>query len=131
MARDIIDDRRREPRDDLISILVRPRSPSPTAQRHHLTDDEIVAFVRLLVPAGAQTTYRTLTNVLFALLSHPDQFQMLVDDPTRIPRAIEEGLRWEAPLMSFGRIATHDTEIAGHPVADGHDGEPLRALGEP
>ncbi len=119
MARHIIDDRRREPRDDLISILVQAEITEPDGTRHRLTDDEIVAFVRLLVPAGAQTTYRTLTNVLFALLSHPDQFQMLVDDPTRIPRAIEEGLRWEAPLMSFGRTATHDTAIAGHPVAAG------------
>lgn len=119
MARAVIADRRREPRDDLISVLVQSEVTEPDGSRHRLSDDEIVAFVRLLVPAGAQTTYRTLTNLLYALLSHPDQFQLLVDDPSRIPRAIEEGLRWEAPLMSFGRIATTDTDIAGTPVAAG------------
>jgi cytochrome P450 len=93
------------------------RQPDGTVER--LADDEIVAMVRLLVPAGAQTTYRTLTNLLFALLSDPEQWAMVVADPSLIPRAIEEGLRWEAPLMSFGRIATRDTEIAGHPIAAG------------
>lgn len=119
MAREVIAERRAEPREDLISVLVQSEITEPDGTRHRLTDDEIVAFVRLLVPAGAQTTYRTLTNLLYALLSHPEQFRMLVEDPSRIPRAIEEGLRWEAPLMSFGRIATGDTEIAGHPVAEG------------
>ena len=61
--------------------------------------------MRLLVPAGAQTTYRTLTNILFALLSHPEQYALVREDPSLIPKAVEEGLRWEAPLMSFGRIA--------------------------
>ncbi len=119
MAQAVIDERRREPKDDLVSILVHAEITAPDGTLERLTDDEIVAFVRLLVPAGAQTTYRTLTNLLFALLSHPEQYEMVCRDRTLIPRAIEEGLRWEAPLLSFGRRATVDTVVAGHPVAAG------------
>ncbi|HEX7094577.1 MAG TPA: cytochrome P450 [Acidimicrobiales bacterium] len=120
IVRRLIDDRRREPRNDLISILVRAELTDPdTGERHQLSDDEVVAFIRLLVPAGAQTTYRTLTNLLFALLTHPDQLDALRADPSLVPQAVEEGLRWEAPLMSFGRIATVDTEIEGYPIAAG------------
>lgn len=119
MVRGVIAERRREPKKDLISVLVQAEVAMPDGTMAKLTDDEIVNTARLLVPAGAQTTYRTLTNILFALLSDRSQLELLVNDRSLIPRAIEEGLRWEPPLMSFGRIATHDTEIAGHPVAAG------------
>jgi len=115
----VIDQRRAEPRDDLISILVQAEITEPDGSRHRLSDEEIVAFLRLLVPAGAQTTYRTLTNLLYALLTHSDQFDALRKDRSLIPRAVEEGLRWEAPLLYFGRVATTDTEIEGHPVPAG------------
>jgi cytochrome P450 len=119
MAQAVLDDRRREPRADLISVLAQAELSLEDGSTQRLTDEEILAFVRLLVPAGAQTTYRTLTNVLYALLTNPDQLQLLRDDRSLIPRAIEEGLRWEAPLLSFGRSVTRDTEIAGHPVPAG------------
>lgn len=115
----VIDQRRAEPRDDLISILVQAEITEPDGSKHRLSDEEIVAFLRLLVPAGAQTTYRTLTNLLYALLTHPDQLEALRNDPSLIPRAVEEGLRWEAPLLYFGRVATADTEIEGHPIPAG------------
>ena len=115
----VVDARRAEPRDDLISILVEAEITDPDGSRHRLSDDEIVAFLRLLVPAGAQTTYRMLTNLLYALLTHPDQFDALRRDPSLIPRAVEEGLRWEPPLLYFGRVATVDTEIEGRPVPAG------------
>jgi cytochrome P450 len=84
-----------------------------------LTDEEIVSFLRLLLPAGAQTTYRTLCNLLLGLLTHPDQLKAVYDDRSLIPQAIEEGLRWEPPLIGFGREATVDTEIEGVPIAAG------------
>ena len=120
MALEVITARRAEPKDDLISVLVQAEIKNPDGTRDALTDDEIVNMVRLLVPAGAQTTYRTLTNLLVAS-PHPSR---PVPDARRairrsIPRAIEEGLRWEAPLLSFGRTAARDTEIAGHPIASG------------
>jgi cytochrome P450 len=78
-----------------------------------------VAFLRLLLPAAAQTTYRTLCNLLFGLLTHPDQLAALSADHGLIAQAIEEGLRWEPPLMSFGRMAVADTEIDGVAIPAG------------
>jgi cytochrome P450 len=120
MVQSLIEQRRAEPAEDLISILVHAELPGiDGGEPERLTDDEIVAFLRLLVPAGAQTTYRTLTNLLFALLTNPDQLDALYRDRTLIPRAVEEGLRWEPPLMFFARNTTVDTDIAGCPVAAG------------
>jgi cytochrome P450 len=118
IVRGLIEERRRASRHDLIGILVdaEVREVGEPAPRR-LSDDEIVAFLRLLVPAGAQTTYRSLTNLLYGLLTHPEQLAALYADRSLIPQAIEEGLRWEAPLMSFGRRCTRDTTIAGVPIA--------------
>jgi cytochrome P450 len=120
MVQALVDERRVRPQDDLISILTQATFKEPDSPDHaQLTDEEIVAFLRLLVPAGAQTTYRSLTNLLCGLLTHPDQLQALYDDRSLIPRAVEEGLRWEGPLLAFGRIATHDTELSGTPIEEG------------
>ena len=120
MVERLIVERRREPRDDLISLLAHAELPgSDGGPPERLSDEEIVAFMRLLVPAGAQTTYRTLTNLLYALLTRPDQLDAVRRDRSLVPKAIEEGLRWEPPLIFFGRTATVDTEIAGCPVAAG------------
>jgi cytochrome P450 len=113
----LIDERRARPANDLISVLCAAEFKHPDDPSHHrLTDDEIVAFVRLLVPAGAQTTYRSLTNLLFALLTHPDQLEAVRADRSLLPQAIEEGLRWEPPLLTLPRVATHDTELVGTPI---------------
>ena len=84
-----------------------------------LTDDEIHAFLRLLAPAGAETTYRSSSNLLFGLLSHPDQLDAVRRDRSLIPRAIEEGLRWEAPLLGIMRRATRDTAVCGVAIPEG------------
>jgi cytochrome P450 len=116
----LIVQRRREPRNDLISILAHAELPGiHGGVPERLSDDEIVAFLRLLVPAGAQTTYRMLTNLLYGLLTHPDQLDALRRDHSLVPKAIEEGLRWEPPLIFVGRTATADGQIAGCPVAAG------------
>ena len=116
----LIDERRVEPKGDLIGLLVQAElKQTADESKKKLSDEEIVAFLRLLVPAGAQTTYRSLTNILFGLLTHPDQLEAVRSDRSLIPRAIEEGLRWEAPLLSFGRTCTRDTTIADQPIAAG------------
>ena len=66
-------------------------------------DEEIFAFLRLLLPAGVETTYRSLGNLLFALLTHPDQLEEVRANPALIPAAIEEGLRWQPPIFHTGR----------------------------
>jgi cytochrome P450 len=118
----VIDERRAAPGKDLVSLLATAtfrKSPGSDEPGGHLTDEEIVSFLRLLLPAGAQTTYRTLCNLLVGLLTHPDQLAAIYEDHSLIPQAIEEALRWEPPLLSFGRQATVDTEIEGVPIAKG------------
>ena len=78
-----------------------------------LTDEEICSFLRLLLPAGAETTYRSSSNLLWGLLSQPEQLDALRRDRNLMAQAIEEGLRWEPPLLGILRTATRDTEVEG------------------
>ncbi len=104
----ILAERRKQPREDLISLLAQVELDG-----HRLTDDDIFAFLRLLLPAGAETTYRSSSNLLFGLLTHPDQLDAVRKDRSLIPQAIEEGVRWEAPLTGISRKASKDVEIFG------------------
>ena len=104
----IVADRRVNPADDMISVLA---NAEQDGQR--LTDEDIYAFIRLLLPAGAETTYRSSSNLLFGLLSHTDQLAAVQADRTLLGDAIEEGIRWEAPLLIIVRTATEDTEVCG------------------
>jgi cytochrome P450 len=110
----IIAERRMHPSDDVISVLVNAELDGT-----RLTDDEICAFLRLLLPAGAETTYRSSSNLLVGLLTHPEQLDALRADRSLMAQAIEEGLRWEPPLLGIMRTATRDTEVTGVPVPAG------------
>jgi cytochrome P450 len=110
----IVADRRVHPADDMISVLV-----GAEQEGQKLTDEEIYAFLRLLLPAGAETTYRSSSNLLFGLLSHPDQLDALRADRTLMPQAIEEGIRWEPPLLIIARGATRDTDVCGVAIPEG------------
>ncbi len=105
---EIIADRRRHTRDDLVSQLV-----SAEVDGRRLSDEEIYPFLLLLLPAGAETTYRSSGNLLFGLLSQPDQLEMVRADRSLVPRAIEEALRWETPVLTVARLATEDVELGG------------------
>jgi cytochrome P450 len=109
-----IADRRREPRDDLTSELILSE-----VDGKRLGDDAIFAFLRLLLPAGIETTYRSLGNLLLGLLTHTDQLQAVVEQPELRVGAIEEGLRWEAPFLTVIRQSTADTEVAGVEIPRG------------
>jgi len=104
----LLEERRREPREDLISALAQAELDGL-----RLSDEEIFTFLRLLLPAGAETTYRSSSNLFFALLTHPDQLEEVRSDRSLVPAAIEEGLRWEPPLCSIMRSTTGDEELAG------------------
>jgi cytochrome P450 len=110
----LIDERRASLGRDLVSVLIRADNDG-----QHLTDDEILAFCRLLLPAGAETTYRSLSNLLVGLLTNPEQLDAVRNDRSLIPQAIDEGLRWECPLLTIFRTATEDTEVCGVPVPAG------------
>ena len=98
----------------MISVLVQAELDG-----EHLDDAQICSFLRLLLPAGAETTYRSSSNLLFGLLTNPDQLDALRADRNLMPQAIEEGLRWEPPLLGIMRTATRDTEIDGMPIPAG------------
>jgi cytochrome P450 len=110
----VIAQRRADPREDLISVLVEAELDG-----QRLTDEEIIAFLRLLLPAGAETTYRSSSNLMFGLLSNPDQLERLRADRALMPAAIEEGLRWEPPLTGIGRTATRDAVVDGVTIPAG------------
>lgn len=108
----VLAERRRAPADDLISDLA-----AAEVDGRRLSDEEIFSTLLLLLPAGVETTYRSLGNLLFALLTHPDQLAAVRTDPELLDTAVEEGLRWEAPIMMVVRTAIEDTELAGIPIA--------------
>jgi cytochrome P450 len=110
----IVEDRRQKPRDDLISDLVHAEIDG-----HQLTDEKVYGFLRLLLPAGAETTYRVMGNALVALLVHPETMATVVGDRSLLPAVIEETLRWETSVTQVSRVATADTEIGGCPVEAG------------
>ena len=112
--------RRAEPRDDLISSLA-----AAEIDGERLSDDEIYSFLRLLLPAGVETTYRSLGNLLFGLLSHPDQLEAVRNDRNLLPQTIEEATRWEPPLLTITRVATCDTQLGGVDIPAGSSVMPM------
>jgi cytochrome P450 len=112
--------RRQEPRDDLISGLAQAEIDG-----QKLSDEEIFSFLRLLLPAGVETTYRSLGNMLFGLLSNTDQLDAIRANRSLLPQAIEEAVRWEPPLLTITRVATRDTELAGVPIPAGSSVMPM------
>jgi cytochrome P450 len=116
----ILEARRAEARDDLISLLAEAEIDG-----EKLTDEEIFSFLRLLLPAGVETTYRSLGNLLFALLSDPPQLDAIHADRSLLPQAIEEAVRWDPPLLTITRVATHDTELGGVPIPQGSSVMPM------
>ena len=103
-----IEQRKSKPTEDIIGDLVTAKIDG-----EKLSDEAIYSFLRLLLPAGLETTYRSSGNLLYLLLTHPDQFAALQAERELIPQAIEEGLRFETPLTTVQRFTTEDTEMEG------------------
>jgi cytochrome P450 len=104
----IVEARRADPADDLISDLL-----AVDVDGRGLDDEEIYSFLRLLLPAGVETTYRASGNLLYGLLTNPDQLRAVREDRSLLPVAFEETIRWEPPVTVILRRATIDTELAG------------------
>jgi cytochrome P450 len=109
-----VEQRRRKLTDDIIGDLV-----GAEIEGEKLTDEAIIAFLRLLLPAGLETTYRSSGNLLYLLLMHPEQLAMVYRDRTLLPAAIEEGLRCETPLTTVVRTTTQDVEMGGKTIPSG------------
>jgi cytochrome P450 len=104
----LLEERRKAPSDDMLSILARAELDG-----ERLSDEDIFAFFKLLLPAGAETTYRSSSNLLVGLLTNPDQLDALRADRSLMDQAIEEGLRWEAPLLGIARVALAERAVCG------------------
>jgi cholest-4-en-3-one 26-monooxygenase len=108
----LCEERRRAPRDDLLSVLL-----DAEVDGERLSQLQIDIFFLLLQNAGSETTRNLITTGAVALLERPDQLEALATDAALLPLAIEELLRYVSPVMQFFRRAAHDTEIAGQPIA--------------
>lgn len=109
-VRGLAEERRRNPEDDVISVLVDPRHADS------LNSERLVFFVILMLFAGNETTTNLIGSTTAALLENPDQLAKVQADPTLVPALVEEGLRYEAPIQLLFRRATEDTVIAGTPI---------------
>jgi cytochrome P450 len=108
-----IDERRRNPRDDIMSELMTAELEEEDGSFRHITDEEIHAFMGLLSGAGNETVARFLGWTAIGLDRFPDQRRKLVDNPALIPNAVEEILRWEAPSAIQGRWVTQAVAVQG------------------
>ena len=103
---------RRDPGDDVLSRMVQVEDNGD-----RLTDHELKATALLLLVAGFETTVNLIGNGFVALAGHPDELAKLRDEPSLWPNAIEEMLRWDAPVQYTGRAALADLDIDGVPLA--------------
>jgi cytochrome P450 len=110
----IFDERRHEPRDDLISGLV-----SAHEAEDKLDDDELLATVALILGAGHETTTNLIGNGTLALLRHPDQLERLRREPDLIDSAVEELLRYDSPVQNTSRTPRENIVIGSQEVEAG------------
>ncbi len=110
----MIEERKTEPTDDLVSVLVHAE-----VEGSKLEDHQIVTEVLLLLIGGDETTRHTLSGGTRQLLRHPEQHQRLINDLDLLPNAIEEMLRWTAPVKNMARTITADTEFHGTALKEG------------
>src|SRR5207253_4173641 len=113
-CRKLIAERREHPTDDLTSVLVHAEVDGEKLEEH-----EIVMGFFLLVAAGNDSTKATYCSGMRALMEDPDQKQLLIDDPSLIPDAVEEALRMFPAFAHFRRTATCDTELHGQKIKEG------------
>jgi cytochrome P450 len=116
--RELVAARRADPRDDMISDLVHAEIDEGAGKRP-LTELEILAYIQLLAAAGNETTTKLIGNAVVLLWRHPAQRDLLWKEPARIPQAIEEVLRYEAPSQYQGRITTRPTTWHGKTIPEG------------
>ncbi|HEV3354749.1 MAG TPA: cytochrome P450 [Acidimicrobiales bacterium] len=114
-----IDWRAEHPSDDIISELLRAEFEDETGTRRHLTRSEVVMYVNLLAGAGNETATRLIGWAGSLLATHPEQRRELVEDPSLIPNAVEELLRYESPSPVQARYVTRDVEHYGETVPKG------------
>lgn len=111
----MLDERRRHPGgEDLVSLLA-----AAEVDGERLPEEIVVSFLRQLINAGGDTTYRATSVLLTALLRNPDQLEAIRNDRSLIPQAIEEALRWDGPVVMQSRMTTQDVTLGGVDIPAG------------
>jgi cholest-4-en-3-one 26-monooxygenase len=113
-AKELADQRRNDPRDDIVTALLNAETDGD-----RLSEMDFNLFFLLLAVAGNETTRNALSHGLNTLIDYPEQYRMLVEDPTLVPSATEEILRWCSPVMYFRRNVTRDTTLGGQQLKAG------------
>jgi len=113
-ADQLAEDHRKHPQEDLTTTLL-----SAEVDGEKLTREQFQSFVMLLSVAGNETTRNLISGAMHALFEHPDQWERLVRDPSLVPTAVEEFLRWVSPVMHFKRTPQRDVEIGGQKIREG------------
>ena len=113
---ELIKERRTDPQEDVLTVLVHTEVDGTD-----LNDGEIFMMFLLLIIAGNETTRNATSGGMLALMNNPDQRQKLLEDPSLIPVAVEEIVRWTSPVMHFERVATKDTEVGGQKIKEGEE----------
>ena len=114
-ANNLAETRRADPRDDIVTKLL-----NAEIEGDKLSELEFDMFMLLLAVAGNETTRNATAHGMHALLTNPEQFDWLKEDPAgRIDLATEEILRWASPVLHFKRTVTADTEIRGQEIKEG------------
>ena len=112
---EVLDDRVARPREDLISVLVH----GEVEDYGSLSRDELLGDSLLLLIGGNETTRNAIAGGLEAVLRDRGQWEMLLDDPSKIPGAVEEFLRWVTPVINMARTTTQDVEVRGRTIPAG------------
>jgi cytochrome P450 family 142 subfamily A polypeptide 1 len=110
----VADRRARPPQDDLMSVLVHAE-----IEGEKLDDEALLQESLLILVGGDETTRHVISGGMLQLIRHPEQRKQLVEDPKRIPMAIEEMLRWVTPIQNMARTATRDVELRGQRLREG------------
>jgi cytochrome P450 family 142 subfamily A polypeptide 1 len=114
-CRQVVADRRaRPPQEDLMSVLVHAEIDG-----ERLDDDALLHESLLILVGGDETTRHVASGGMYELLRRPEELRVLVDDPGKIPVAVEEMLRFSSPIQNMNRTATRDTELAGQTIRKG------------
>jgi cholest-4-en-3-one 26-monooxygenase len=112
--RKVVADRRARPRDDLMSVLVQAEIDG-----ERMSDEDLLQEGLLILVGGNETTRHVLTGGCEALCRNPDQRQLLLEDPARIPGAVEEMLRWVTPIQNMNRTALRDAPLGDQTIRAG------------
>ena len=114
LAMELAQQHKDNPQDDIVNVLL-----NGTVEDEPLDEMEFCNFFLMLIVAGIETTRNATAHGMRLLIDHPEQYQMLVDDPGLVPDAVEEILRYNPPVIAFRRTAMEDTHIGEQPVKKG------------